>query len=110
MEIAITKRMDMVESNIEDLFTNLYCKKDFLHLLKSARKAQSDRQPFVLRKLAQMLNIVGQSCEYGRSIEYYAKKVSGVNVPEDAGEINKIWHNYIRRLKSLREVLPYVYK
>ena len=23
---------------------------------------------------------------------------------------NKIWHNYIRRLKSLREILPYVYK
>ena len=22
---------------------------------------------------------------------------------------NKIWHNYIRRLKSLREILPYVY-
>lgn len=89
MKRAITKRMDVVESNIQELFTNLYCKKDFEVLLKIAKKAKADRQPFVLRKLARMLNDVGQTCEYGKSVSYYEKEILNLNIPADTDELNQ---------------------
>lgn len=89
MKRAITKRMDIIESNIQELFTNLYCKKDFLYLLKIAKEAKVDRQPFVLRKLARMLNDIGQKCEYGKSISYYEKMVVKLTIPADTDELNQ---------------------
>ena len=86
---AITQRMDIVESNMQDLFTNLYCKKDFLYLIKLAKKEQRDRHPFILNKLVEMLNCVGQKCENGKSLSYYEKIVSNLDIPADADEINQ---------------------
>ena len=89
MKRAITKRMEVVESNIQELFTNLYCKKDFLHILRIAKEAKSDRQPFVLRKLARMLNDIGQKCEYGKSVSYYEKKILNLTIPADTDALNQ---------------------
>ncbi len=89
MKREITKRMDVVESNIQSLFTNLYCKKDFLSLLNEAKESKSDRQPFVLRKLARMLNDIGQQCEYGKTLSYYEKQVKNLNIPIDTDELNQ---------------------
>ena len=89
MKRAITKRMDVVESNIQELFTNLYCKKDFLHILRIAKESKSDRQPFALRKLARMLDDIGQKCEYGKSVSYYEKKILNLTIPADTDALNQ---------------------
>ena len=39
MKRAITERMDAVESDIQGLFTHLYCKRDLEEKLKEARQA-----------------------------------------------------------------------
>ena len=97
---AITQRMDIVESNMQDLFTNLYCKKDFLHLIKLAKKEQRDRHPFILNKLVEMLNCVGQKCENGKSLSYYEKIVSNLDIPADADEINQRIINLLNNIYS----------
>ncbi|MBO5714888.1 MAG: hypothetical protein J6S23_00655 [Clostridia bacterium] len=86
---AITQRMDVVELGIQDLFTNLYCKKDFLYLLKIAKETKNSNQPFVIGKLVQMLNDAGKKCEYGKSLSYYEKIVLSLDIPADADEINQ---------------------
>ena len=43
MKRAITERMDAVESDIQGLFTHLYCKRDLEEKLKEARRARGDR-------------------------------------------------------------------
>ena len=97
---AITQRMDIVESNMQDLFTNLYCKKDFLYLIKLAKKEQRDRHPFILNKLVEMLNCVGQKCENGKSLSYYEKIVSNLDIPADADEINQRIINLLNNIYS----------
>ena len=89
MKGEITRRMERVENDIQSLFTNLYCKKDFLYLLVEAKNAMTDRRPFVLKKLAQKLNNVGISCEYGKSFAYYKKIVMSSDIPDNTSAVNK---------------------
>ena len=89
MKRAITERMDVIESNMQDLFTNLYCKEDFLHLLQSAKKAKADRRPFLLSKLARMLNDVGEVCAYGKTVSYYEEAVKKLCIPDNTEKLNK---------------------
>jgi len=88
MKRAITQRMEVVESDVQKLFTHLYCKRDFEIKLKEARRARPDRQVFVLRALADMIKDTGRECDYGRGVAYYSKIVSSLDVAEDADGIN----------------------
>lgn len=89
MDRAITIRMNGIESEFQDQFTNLYCKRDFQILLRQAERAEPDRRPFILSKLARMLNDIGQKCEYGRSVSYYEKRILNLTIPADADALNQ---------------------
>ena len=89
MKRAITERMDQVELNIQNEFTNLDCKKDFLFLLRRAKKEPADRRPFTLSQVARMLKQMGQTCEFGKPVSYYEKKILALDIPDTADEINR---------------------
>ena len=100
MSNAITKRMDIIGSDIQNLFKNLDCKENFLQLLKIAKKSNADRVPFILRKLAQKINDNGVLCEYGRSISYYEKLISTLELPESVDEVNQKIVNTLGKIYS----------
>ncbi len=87
MKRDITVRMDKLETEIEDRFTNLYCKKDFEYQYRVALSSPSDRQVFVLRKIAQMLNDIGVECEYGQTAAYYRKLIDSLTIPASPREL-----------------------
>ena len=98
MEGQITRRMELVEQSIQSLFNNFYCKTDFLSLLYEARDANTDRRPFVLRKLAQKLNSIGIKCESNKSFAYYKKIVLALDIPDNTNAINK------KLVEALRDI------
>ena len=103
MKRAITTRMEVVESSIEDLFKNLYCKRDFKCLLDVAKKAQPDRRPFVIKKVVRMLLEMGVECEYGKSVGYYEKIVQGLDIPANTRALEK---RFIEVLYKFYSVYP----
>lgn len=83
MREAITEKMDKVESEMQDHFSHLYCKRDFERQLMKARSAKRDSVLFCLRDLASMLNAAGVKCEYEKPISYYEKLIDGMNLSEN---------------------------
>lgn len=100
MRMSITTEMEVVESQIQDLFKNLYCKEDFEKRLEDAEKATTDSRPFILVGLASMINEAGYECEYGRPISYYRAIVSKLDFPNDRDEINRKIINTLNRVYS----------
>lgn len=88
MSELITEKMEAIRADWEQQFTNLYCKKDFVHQLDIARTAASDRKPQVLSKLAAMYNAVGIACEYGKPFAYYESLFPQLQVAENVEDIN----------------------
>ena len=88
MSELITEKMEAIRADWEQQFTNLYCKKDFVHQLDIARTAASDRKPQVLSKLAAMYNAVGIACEYGKPLAYYESLFPQLQVAESVEDIN----------------------
>ena len=84
----ITERMENVKSDLEQEFTNLYCKKDFEYQLQLAKKSASSRKPQVLKKLADMYNEVGVVCKYDQPLSYYEKLFSKLQVCESVADVN----------------------
>ena len=84
----ITERMENVKSDLEQEFTNLYCKKDFEYQLQLAKKSASSRKPQVLKKLADMYNEVGVNCKYDQPLSYYEKLFSKLQVCESVADVN----------------------
>ena len=102
MKHEISKRMDIVEQEIEQLFTNLYCKKDFQQFLKKIKDAQPDRRPSLINDFAEMLEAVGYKYEAGKPYSYYVKLIPTLDIPDNqkgvieriVSTLNDIYVNY----------------
>ena len=105
MKRDITDRMDKIQAETEDRFTNLYCKKDFEYILKAAKEAVYDKSLRVqyLKKLADMFHDVGTPCQYGQSIAYYEDLLPLLEVAENTNDVNR---ELIKRITSLHSQFP----
>ena len=103
MSGQITERMENVKSDLEQEFTNLYCKKDFEYQLQLAKKSASSRKPQVLKKLADMYNEVGVDCKYDQPLSYYEKLFSKLQVCESVADVN---NKIINMMNSLYTEYP----
>ena len=88
MERQITDTMEAIRSELEGLFTNLYCKKDFEDQLSRAKKAAGSRRPYEIQTLVDMYKDIGVVCEKDRPLSYYEGLLSKVDLPESVKEVN----------------------
>ena len=58
----ITKKMNVVEKKIEGIFKNFQCKEDFEAKLERIEAAESDKRPFLIKDLVEMLKFEGVDC------------------------------------------------
>ena len=103
MSGLITQKMEIIKTDIEHQFSDLYSKKDFECELNNAKIAASDRRPQILKKLADMYRRVGIDCPYNQPFTYYEKLLSQLRVSEFIEDVHA---KIVNMLCSLYTVYP----